>query len=40
MLNVKIVDGSALVQSLDPAKNGKLEDFLDYAEKVFLPNIE
>ena len=38
--DVKIVDGSALVQSLDPAKNGKLKDFLDYTEKVFLPNIE
>ena len=38
--DVKIVDGSALVQSLDPAENGRLEDFLDYAEKVSLPNIK
>ena len=40
-VNVKIVDGAALVHILDPKKSQvSVKTFHDYAQNVFLPYIE
>ena len=39
-VNVKVVDGAALVQSLDPKLlKKKVKTFKEYSEQIFIPNV-